>query len=203
MTRQYHPNHFHGSHRQRYADLHIHSIYSDGTLTPNEILVKCVDNGIKVLAITDHDTVSGIEEAMALVPDGLEVIPAVEMSSNIGDLDIHILGYYIDHHDPRLIDYLDAFKKHRVQRVKRIIKNLDKDGIHLEFEQIKAAAASHRAFYAKAPMPEGMESTPGEYAMDHSAYLYLMDPEGVYAHVFSPTDTAEEIAAAIRGYMNQ
>jgi protein SCO1/2 len=70
-------------------------------------------------------------------------------------------------------------------------------------EQVKAAAQSHRAYYAKAPAVEGYEEVVGEYAMDHSAYLYLMDPEGVYAHVFSPTDTVEEIVAGIRENMNQ
>ena len=70
-------------------------------------------------------------------------------------------------------------------------------------EQIKAAAHSHRAYYVKASVEEGAEIGETEYAMDHSAYLYLMDAQGVYAHVFSPTETAEEIAAGIRKYMSQ
>ena len=76
-------------------------------------------------------------------------------------------------------------------------------GLSGSAEQVKAAAQSHRAYYAKAPTMEGLEEVVGEYAMDHSAYLYLMDPEGVYANVFSPTDTPEEIAAAIRNFMNK
>ena len=76
-------------------------------------------------------------------------------------------------------------------------------GLSGSLEQVKAAAYSHRAYFAKAPMEEGGEITPDEYGMDHSAYLYLMDAQGVYAHVFSPTDTAEETAAAIREFMNQ
>jgi protein SCO1/2 len=70
-------------------------------------------------------------------------------------------------------------------------------------EQIKAAAQTHRAYYAKAPSEEGGEIGETDYAMDHSAYLYLMDPEGVYAHAFSPTDTPEEIAKRIRRYLNE
>jgi len=70
-------------------------------------------------------------------------------------------------------------------------------------EQVAAAAKSHRAFFAKAPMAEGGKITDDEYAMEHSAYLYLMDPEGVYADVFSPTDTADEIAARIRAFITQ
>lgn len=76
-------------------------------------------------------------------------------------------------------------------------------GLTGSLEQIKAAAHSHRAYYAKAPVEEGGEITPDEYGMDHSAYLYLMDAQGVYAHVFSPTDTSDDIAAGIRKFMNQ
>ena len=70
-------------------------------------------------------------------------------------------------------------------------------------EQIAAAAQSHRAYYAKILMFEGDKMVEDDYAMDHSAYLYLMDPEGVYAGVFAPTDTADDIAARIRGFMNE
>lgn len=76
-------------------------------------------------------------------------------------------------------------------------------GLSGSAEQVKAAAHSHRAYYAKAPAAEGMEEVVGEYAMDHSAYLYLMDPDGVYAHAFSPTDTVEDITAEIRNLMKQ
>jgi protein SCO1/2 len=69
--------------------------------------------------------------------------------------------------------------------------------------QVAATAQSHRAYYAKVLMFEGDKIIEDEYAMDHSAYLYLMDPDGVYATVFSPTDTADEIAEKIRGFLNE
>jgi protein SCO1/2 len=69
--------------------------------------------------------------------------------------------------------------------------------------QIAAAAQSHRAYYAKVLMFEGDKLIEDEYAMDHSAYLYLMDPEGVYATVFASTDMADDIAEKIRGIMNE
>lgn len=77
------------------------------------------------------------------------------------------------------------------------------DGLTGTPEQVKAAAHTHRAYYAKAPAEEGGQITAEDYAVDHSAYLYLMDPDGVYAHVFSPTDTAEEIAASIKNFIKQ
>lgn len=76
-------------------------------------------------------------------------------------------------------------------------------GLSGSLEQVAAAAQSHRAYYVKAPVEEGAEISETEYAMDHSAYLYLMDAQGVYAHVFSPTDTVEEITAEIREFMNK
>lgn len=128
------------SQKQHYADLHIHSIYSDGSLAPFEIIKACKELQLKVISITDHDTVSGVEETIESARGEIEVIPAVEMSSNIGDLDIHILGYYVDYEDADLQTYLESFKKHRVKRIKKIIEKLSSDGIKLEFEQIKAVA---------------------------------------------------------------
>ncbi len=128
------------SQSQYYADLHIHSTYSDGSLTPYEIVKIGKELSLRVLSITDHDSVSGVKETIELANNDIEIIPAVEMSSNIGDLDVHILGYYVDHNDSDLLEYLEVFKKHRVERVKKIIENLSRDGIKLEFEQIKVAA---------------------------------------------------------------
>jgi len=123
-----------------FADLHIHSIYSDGSFSPYEIAQICKRSKLKAIALTDHDTVSGVDEALSYATPDFEVIPAVEMSSNIGDMDIHILGYYLDHRNPELLEYLDDFKRHRAERVKKIIHKLHKDGIKLEFEQIKIIA---------------------------------------------------------------
>ncbi len=86
-----------------------------------------------------------------------------------------------------MADYVAAFHE-------RII------GLTGSATQIAAAAQSHRAYYAKVL---GDEASMDNYAMDHSAYLYLMDPDGVYAGVFAPTDTADDIAARIRGFMNE
>ncbi len=126
----------------QYADLHIHSTYSDGTLTPREIVTICKDLKLRVISITDHDTVAGVEETIDFAQGLIDVIPAIEMSSRIGSFDIHILGYFVDHFDDALLTYCDDFRAHRMKRVKRIINKLSKDGIKLEFEQIKATASN-------------------------------------------------------------
>lgn len=125
-----------------YADLHIHSTYSDGTLTPREIVKICRGLQLHVISIADHDTVAGIEETVDFAQGQIDVIPAIEMSSSIGSLDIHILGYYIDIHNDELLTYCEDFRTHRMKRVKRIIHKLSKSGIRLEFEQIRVAANS-------------------------------------------------------------
>lgn len=122
------------------ADLHIHSTYSDGLLTPSEIIKICKELQLKAIAITDHDSVSGVEETIHAAQKSIDVIPAVEMSSNIGVLDIHILGYYIDIRNGELVSYLEDFQQHRIERAKKMIEKLADDGIKLDFNQIKENA---------------------------------------------------------------
>jgi len=123
-----------------YADLHIHSIHSDGLLSPSEILKIAKEFELKTVAITDHDSVSGVKETITLAGNEIEVIPAAEISSNIGKLDIHILGYYVDYENAELLSCLDNFKQHRLSRAKKIIENLYHDGVKLDFERIKTLA---------------------------------------------------------------
>ncbi len=124
------------------ADLHIHSNHSDGSHRIDEIIEISKNMGLKTISITDHDTVSGIPEALLIAQDSIEVIPAVEMSSNLGSMDVHILGYYIDCGRSEMLDYLDSFKQHRMERVMSIVKHLYEDGIKIEFERIKMLAGN-------------------------------------------------------------
>ncbi|MCX7995877.1 MAG: PHP domain-containing protein [candidate division WOR-3 bacterium] len=123
-----------------YADLHIHTTHSDGVHTPGEIIEIALKSRIFIIAITDHDSVSGIDEAIEYAQNRIEIIPAVELSSNIGKCDIHILGYYIDHHAADFIDYLEGFKAHRLSRAKKIVEKLNRAGIKIDFELVKDIA---------------------------------------------------------------
>ncbi len=123
-----------------YADLHIHTSYSDGVYTPEEIVEIASNSNLGVIAITDHDSVSGVNEAILYAGNKIEVIPAVEMSANIGSHDIHILGYCINHNDCAFNDYLEEFKQYRIVRTKKIIQNLARDGIKIEFEHVRQIA---------------------------------------------------------------
>ena len=86
-----------------YADLHIHSTASDGTLTPEVIVKLALEKNLSVISLTDHDTTDGIARALnSARGTNLEVIPGVEINTDWEDTEVHILGYYIDYHSQQL-----------------------------------------------------------------------------------------------------
>jgi predicted metal-dependent phosphoesterase TrpH len=110
-----------------YVDLHIHSRYSDGLHTPGELVRMAADKGLKAIALTDHDSVDGVDEALAAGERlGVEVIPAVELSVAFrGYHDVHLLGYLIDHHDRAFTGILAEFHKIRDERGRAIIDRIN------------------------------------------------------------------------------
>lgn len=118
------------------ADLHIHSLHSDGLLSPCEIVDRAADRRLTAIAITDHDTVAGVASLLTAAGNRLEAIPAVEMSSTLGRFDIHLLGYYIDHQNDELQSYLEDYRRFRAARARRIIEHLSSDGIILDFDRV-------------------------------------------------------------------
>ncbi|MFP4418660.1 MAG: PHP domain-containing protein [Chitinivibrionales bacterium] len=122
---------------KRYVDLHIHSTYSDGTCSIRELVEMAANRGLRAIAITDHDCVDGYPFAQELGETaGLEVIPGVELSSEIDGIDIHILGYLVDYRDPALCNRLQEMKAARYVRAKRIVRNLNRQGIDLRFDTV-------------------------------------------------------------------
>ena len=94
------------------ADLHIHTKCSDGIFTPEEIVAKAANCGLKAISITDHDSVLGIDKAKPLAfQKGIELIPGVEMSSTYKGYDIHILGYFFDYQHSELKQYQDRHRQ--------------------------------------------------------------------------------------------
>ncbi len=122
------------------ADLHIHSNCSDGLLSPEEIVEYCCQIDLRTIAIADHDSVQSVEVLEGGNHQKVEVIPAVELSANIGRLDIHILAYFVDHHDGDLIQYLAKLRAHRLKRARKIVEKLSNDGIKVDFDRMKAIA---------------------------------------------------------------
>jgi 3',5'-nucleoside bisphosphate phosphatase len=112
---------------EHYTDLHIHSYHSDGVLAPAALVEMAALKGLRAIALADHDSVSGIDEALtAGVRHGIEVIPAVELSVEYGKFhDIHLLGYFIDHEDCKFREMLSLFQTRRDERVRAIISRIN------------------------------------------------------------------------------
>lgn len=122
-------------------DLQAHSIHSDGTLPPADVVANARDAGVELFALTDHDSVDGVAEALAAA-DGLKLIPAVELSSvHASYEDLHVLGYGIDHTDATLLATLEDFRKDRSRRIHAMADNLRAlgftiDDVHLQRETL-------------------------------------------------------------------
>ncbi|HNX28994.1 MAG TPA: PHP domain-containing protein [Syntrophomonadaceae bacterium] len=124
-------------------DLHTHTNASDGILTSRELIDKAVQTGLAGIAVTDHDTVAGIQEALDYqkkYDSRLEVIPGIEMNTENEDCEVHILGYYIDHRDSILCNRLKELKESRLNRAVEMVKKLRAMGYNITFEQIRRIA---------------------------------------------------------------
>ena len=119
------------------ADLHVHTIYSDGLLHPAVIVEKAVELGLKAIAITDHDCIDGIDEAVrAASGKDIEIIPGVEMSAGIEEDEIHILGYFVDRNNIVFSSALDRIRAGRVIRMGKMIDALAEKGFKIDLEQL-------------------------------------------------------------------
>ena len=111
------------------ADLHTHTTCSDGILTPEELVLKAHQQGLKALAITDHDSVQGVAPAAVIAgPHGIQLIPGVELSVQFHRRELHLLGYGMDIQSDALSDYLTYFSEKREDRARQIVEELWKLG---------------------------------------------------------------------------
>lgn len=126
------------------VDLHLHSNYSDGVRTPTELVNMAKELGLRAIALADHDTVDGIDEALAAgAACGLEVLPALEFSVAFGSYrDVHLLGYLLDHHDPALLDMLKDFRDKREARGEAIVGRINEKLISEGKDTISSAEAA-------------------------------------------------------------
>ena len=122
------------------ADLHIHTTFSDGICTPEEIVQMAKEKNLKAIAISDHDAFGGIELAIEASNDSLQIIPAVELSAEFRNLDIHILGYFIDYTRSKLFDEVIRFRQVREHRAEKIVKNLKNMGVKIDYPRVKEIA---------------------------------------------------------------
>lgn len=123
------------------ADLHLHTSFSDGTYTPEELTDHAVAAGLDAVALTDHDTVDGCARmAAACARTKLEFIPGAELTAEMKGREFHILGYWLDSSSTRLQSRLQEFQTARSQRIQEMVARLNRRGIPLTAEQVFAVA---------------------------------------------------------------
>lgn len=123
------------------SDLHIHTTASDGNLTPIEIVQLAEDRDLEIISITDHDTIKGFEEAEKEGQKrNIKVIPGVELTADYNDEECHILAYCFDVSDKKFLSFLSDQNKIRKNRAQIIIKNLNKLGFDITYDEVKSYA---------------------------------------------------------------
>lgn len=149
-----------------FADLHTHTMASDGQLKPAELVSLAIAESIAALAVTDHDTTAGLDEAiLAGQEHGVMIVPGVELSTRIDDEEIHILGYFIDHRDEAFQAKLQALRTDRATRGKKIIEKLKDLGYVLDWGEIQCTAQGEsigRPHLARALKEKGYVATAEE-----------------------------------------
>lgn len=176
-------------------DLHIHSTASDGALAPRDVVRRARDAGVMRIAITDHDSVDGIAEALAAGEEqGVGVIPGVELSAETADgRAAHILGYFIDSTDQTLLGHLERLRATRLDRASRMVEALSRSGIPITLEDVLTRAregAVGRAHVALALVDAGV--VPNMSA----AFSTLIGRDGPY-FIAKPVPEPEAVIATI------
>jgi 3',5'-nucleoside bisphosphate phosphatase len=121
-------------------DLHVHSNASDGTDPPAEVIRRAEAAGLDVLALTDHDTQAGLAEARAALPDGLTLIPGMELSCQLDGRSVHLLAYLFDREDPALRAETSQIRDDRTYRARAMVDRMRELGADVTWEQVAAIA---------------------------------------------------------------
>ncbi len=123
-----------------FIDLHIHSTYSDGTFSPAEIVKIAEEKQIKVVAITDHDTINGLEEFEKVKSNYVEKVPGVEISVQMKDFNFHMVGLFINWHNKEFQEKINYLKKARANRNVKILSKLNELGYKVTMEELEKIA---------------------------------------------------------------
>jgi predicted metal-dependent phosphoesterase TrpH len=176
------------------VDLHVHTTASDGSLTAAEVVALALELGLEAIAITDHDSVGGVAPALeAAAGTSLRVVPGVELSSSAGELDAHILGYFVDHSDSGLLEMLDTLRATRLARARAMVEALSAAGYEITLDQVVALAdgAVGRSHVARALVANGQIDSVGQ------AFRTLIGRKGPF-YIGKPLATPRRAVETIR-----
>ncbi|MFA6216351.1 MAG: PHP domain-containing protein [Candidatus Omnitrophota bacterium] len=180
----------------KFADLHLHTVFSDGTFSPEELIRQTEKAGLSAIAVVDHDTVEGIpliiENALKY---GIEVLPGIELTAQYERLEVHILGYLFDCQNQALLLQLESLRKIRVERIYKIIEKLHGIGVRLDPQAVFALSGNGtvgRLHVARALVKEKLVSC---VEMAFKKYIGDRSPAYVSGFKLSP----EEAVSLIKG----
>ena len=178
-------------------DLHLHSTFSDGIFDPFELMKLAKDKGIRILSITDHDTIKAIDSSLKISHKlGLDFIPGIEISSQLNSTEIHLLAYYFDYKNKAILKLLEDIKLLRTIRAKEIVAKLNKIGFLINFSDVEKFSGSSpvcRPHIAEALIKKGYVKN---YAEAFRKYLYDSGPADVKKSFISPSDVIKLIHKA-------
>lgn len=161
-------------------DLHIHTTASDGSYTPEEVVEHAKELGLTGIAITDHDTMDGVEAAMQRGRElEVEVVPGIELNTDYQDIEVHMLGYYLDYKAPAFQAELVHLREARVNRMREMVQKLNDQGVKISYDRVREIAGEGsigRPHLAKAIIEAG-------YAKDWDQVFTRMIGRGSSAYV--------------------
>ena len=175
------------------GDFHCHSTASDGVLSPADLVKLAYKQGVRVMALTDHDSTEGLEEARAAIEPDFTLIPGVELGTDIPGAEIHMLGLFLDPAQPELQEILKKLRDGRLGRGEGIVKKLQEMGKEISWEQVQRIAGDAsvgRPHIAQALLDNGEVETIKE-AFDK--YIARNGPAYVERDKMTPVEAVETI----------
>lgn len=185
-----------GAPRVRGIDLHSHTNFSDGALSPEALVALAVVRGLAALGVTDHDSVEGLAIARAAAPPTLEIVPGIEISTAHEGRDLHVLGYFVDAEDAGLRARLARFRDERLARADAILERLESLGVGVSRDEMIQRAG--RGVVGRPHVAEVMVRA-GHVGSIEDAFRRFLSPQGaayVPRPAFSPAEAIRLIHAA-------
>ncbi len=179
------------------ADLHLHSLYSDGLLSPEQLVKQAYSRGIQAMSLTDHDSVEGIAEARAAAQSlDMDFIPGVELSATYKNLDMHVLGYFVDTENASFLQFLERFQQGRYERAEKMVRRLRDQGLAINFEDVVEIAGPGPI--GRPHVAEVLARTGQVSSFDHAFFYYIGRhcPAYVKKIEISPEQAAEIVHQA-------
>ncbi|MCX5707078.1 MAG: PHP domain-containing protein [Candidatus Omnitrophica bacterium] len=181
----------------KFADLHLHTVFSDGTYTPEGLIKRSLKAGLSAISVVDHDTVGGILSLIDIAKEEeIEILPGIELSAAYRAQEVHILGYLVDYTNPAFLKKLESLRQLRIERIHKMTAKLKGMGIDLDPKSVFDIATSGtvgRLHLARALAKEGFVNSTFEA---FQKYIGDKSPAYVLGFKFTPQEAIKFIRDA-------